>query len=46
MTLPNKEGSREVRWINDLDYAGMSLGVIFQTDQDLSLPGQIRLSTA
>jgi hypothetical protein len=34
MTLPNKEGSREVRWINDLDYAGMSLGVIFQTDRD------------
>jgi len=34
MTLPNKEGSREVCWINDLDYAGMSLGVIFQTDRD------------
>jgi hypothetical protein len=39
MTLPNKEGSREVRWINDLDYAGMSLGVIFQTDRDAQ--GQI-----
>jgi hypothetical protein len=34
MTLPNKVGSREVRWINDLAYEGMSLGVIFQTDRD------------
>ena len=34
LTLPNKKGSREVRWINDLAYEGLSLGVIFQTDSD------------
>lgn len=32
--LPQKEGSREVRWVNDLAYEGLSLGVIFQTDRD------------
>lgn len=39
MTLPGKAGTREVRWINDLAYEGMSLGVIFQTDRDAQ--GQI-----
>ena len=34
LTLPNKAGSREVRWVNDLAYEGMALGVIFQTDRD------------
>lgn len=34
MKLPGKAGSREVRWVNDLAYEGMSLGVIFQTDRD------------
>ena len=31
--LPNKE-EREVRWINGLDYEGMQLSVIFQTEKD------------
>ncbi len=34
VTLPKKEGKREVRWVNDLDYEGMSLSVIFQADLD------------
>ena len=32
--LPKKEGSRDVRWVNDLVYENMSLSVIFQTDRD------------
>jgi len=34
MTLPQDEGSREVRWVNDLDYEGMKLSAIFQVDKD------------
>ena len=34
ITLPKEEGSRELRWINDLDYEGMKLSAIFQTDKD------------
>lgn len=33
MTLPRDEGTREVRWVNDLDYEGMKLSVIFQVDK-------------
>lgn len=32
--LPQDEGSRHVRWINDLDYAGMKLSAIFQIDKN------------
>ena len=34
--LPKDEGSREVRWINRLDYEGMQLSVVFQADKDTS----------
>jgi hypothetical protein len=34
ITLPQDEGSRELRWINDLDYQGLKLSAIFQTDKD------------
>ncbi|MFZ4397203.1 MAG: hypothetical protein ACOYOU_16430 [Kiritimatiellia bacterium] len=34
--LPKDEGSREVRWINGLDYEGMQLSVVFQADMDAS----------
>jgi hypothetical protein len=34
ITLPKGEGSREVRWINGLEYEGMSLSAIFQVDKD------------
>jgi len=34
MKLPQKQGSRDVRWVNHLAYEGMSLSVIFQTDRD------------
>lgn len=34
MTLPQDEGAREVRWVNDLDYEGMKLSAIFQVDKD------------
>jgi len=34
ITLPKGEGSREVRWINGLEYEGMQLSAIFQVDKD------------
>jgi len=34
ITLPDGEGTREVRWINDMDYAGMKLSAIYQVDRD------------
>ena len=34
MTLPQGAGTREARWVNDLDYEGMKLSVIFQVDKD------------
>jgi hypothetical protein len=34
ITLPKGEGTREVRWINGLQYEGMSLSAIFQVDKD------------
>lgn len=34
MTLPKNEGIREARWINDLEYEGMKLSVIFQVAKD------------
>ena len=34
MKLPKKEGSRDVAWVNDLAYEGLSLSVIFQSDYD------------
>lgn len=34
ITLPADKGTREVRWINDLEYEGMKLSVIFQVDKD------------
>ena len=34
LTFPKGEGSRHLHWINDLDYEGMNLSVIFQTDKD------------
>jgi hypothetical protein len=34
ITLPQGEGTREVRWINGLEYEGMSLSAIFQVDKD------------
>ena len=32
--LPNNAGTLEIRWINDLDYEGMKLSAIFQTEKD------------
>ena len=34
ITLPRDEGTREVRWVNDLDYEGMKLSAVFQVDKD------------
>ena len=34
ITLPRDEGTREVRWVNDLEYEGMKLSAIFQVDKD------------
>lgn len=34
MRLPQNQGVREVRWLNDLDYEGMNLSVIYQIDKD------------
>lgn len=34
VTLPEDEGTRELRWVNDLDYEGMKLSGIFQLDKD------------
>jgi len=34
VTLPGEQGSRHLRWINDLAYEGMKLSAIFQTDKD------------
>ena len=34
ITLPKDQGSLEVRWINGLDYEGMSLSAIFQIEKD------------
>lgn len=34
LTLPDGKGSQEVRWINGLEYEGMTLSVVFQEDKD------------
>jgi hypothetical protein len=34
ITLPEGQGSREIRWINDLDYQGMKLSAVFQVEKD------------
>jgi hypothetical protein len=34
ITLPKDQGTREIRWINDLEYEGMMLGAIFQVEKD------------
>ena len=34
ITLPQDEGTREIRWINDLEYEGMKLSAIFQVEKD------------
>ena len=34
LKLPKKEGTRDVAWVNDLAYEGMTLSVIIQTDYD------------
>ncbi len=34
MTLPKGEGTREICWINGLEYEGMKLSAIFQVDKD------------
>ena len=34
ITLPEDEGTRELRWINDLEYEGMNLSAIFQVEKD------------
>jgi hypothetical protein len=34
LTLPKDEGTRQIRWVNDVDYEGMKLSVIFQEDKD------------
>jgi hypothetical protein len=34
LALPRNQGSRHLRWINDLEYEGMKLSAIFQTDKD------------
>jgi hypothetical protein len=34
ITLPKGEGTREIRWINDLEYEGMKLSAIFQVEKD------------
>ena len=36
ITLPQNKGMRELCWINDLDYQGMKLSAIFQTETDNS----------
>jgi hypothetical protein len=36
LTLPNNQGTRELRWINDLEYESMKLSAIFQTETDSS----------
>ena len=33
VTLPRDEGTRIIRWVNDLDYHGMRLSAIFQEDK-------------
>jgi hypothetical protein len=39
MTLPRGQGTREVRWVNDLEYEGMKLSALYQVDKDAD--GQI-----
>ena len=34
LTLPKDEGTREVRWINGLEYEGMKLSALFQVEKD------------
>jgi hypothetical protein len=34
LTLPAKQGSHEVRWVNDLEYEGMTLSALFQVEKD------------
>ncbi|HET8562243.1 MAG TPA: transposase family protein, partial [Candidatus Binatia bacterium] len=34
LTFPKDEGTREIRWINDLEYEGMKLSAIFQVEKD------------
>lgn len=33
LLLPSNQGSRHLRWINDMEYEGMNLSAIFQTDK-------------
>ena len=42
--LPQEQGFREVRWLNDLDYEGMNLSAIYQVDKDKN--GKILLEFA
>ncbi len=34
LTLPEGQGYQEVRWVNELEYEGMTLSAIFHEDQD------------
>jgi hypothetical protein len=34
ITFPKGEGTRELRWVNNLEYEGMKLSAIFQVDMD------------
>ena len=34
ITLPQDEGTCEIRWVNGIDYEGMRLSAIFQVDKD------------
>ena len=34
LTLPEGQGSQEVRWVNELEYEGMMLSAVFHEDKD------------
>jgi hypothetical protein len=34
MTLPKNAGTRELRWVNGLEYEGMELSAVFQVEKD------------
>lgn len=34
LMFPEDQGSQEVRWVNDVEYQGMTLSAIFQEDKD------------
>ena len=34
ITLPGNEGTREIRWVNGIEYEGLQLSAIFQVDKD------------